>query len=242
MKNYGPATFGELNAADYDRLHDPGTTDDAVAFLKELASGKVLELAIGTGRIALPLARGGLDVYGIDASPDMLAKLKEKCGNEDIPTRIANMADFNLADTFDFAYLVFNTICNLTTQEQQASCFASVSRHLNPGGAFLVETTLPDLEGFTNNQRTRTRHVGFDSAALEAATHDRSTQRIDYQIIRYTAEGTRLTPLPTRYIWPSEMDLMARLAGMELEERWGFWDKRPFDKNSTMHISLYRKI
>ncbi|MGE0045760.1 MAG: class I SAM-dependent methyltransferase, partial [Hyphomonadaceae bacterium] len=197
MKGYGPETFGELNAEDYDALHDPGTTDEAVALLAEIAPGKrVLELAIGTGRIALPLAAKGFEVSGIDASPDMLAKLKTKEGAAAIETRVADMASFDLGRRFDLVFLVFNTLFNLTTQESQVRCFARAAAHLAPGGHFLVETVTPDVATFTDHQRVKTRHVSMRGAVIEAARHDPVTQRIDYQIVRMTNEGTKLTPLP----------------------------------------------
>lgn len=241
MKDYGPATFGELNAEDYDELHDPGTTAEAVEFLAELAGKKNLELAIGTGRIALPLSERGLVVHGLDASPQMLEKLKEKPGGEDISVSIADMADFELGESFNFAYLVFNTIFNLTSQRAQVNCFQSVAKHLEPGGSFLVETQVPDLTQFVDGQSVKTRSVGYETTAIETAVHNPVDQTINYQIIRFTPQGSQLTPLPWRYAYPAELDLMAELAGMQLESRWGGWDHRAFDKDSKMHISLYRR-
>ena len=241
MKGFGPETFGKLHADTYDALHDPGTTDDAVALLAELAGrGRTLELAIGTGRVALPLSQQGIEISGFDASPEMLAKLKEKPGGDRIPTSVADMASFDLGERFDFAFLIFNTIYNLTTQAEQVSCFKSVAKHLNPRGKFLVETFMPNRETFDNHQAVRTKHVSYNHVWLEAAQHDPVTQSISYQRIHITADGVSLSPLPMRYIWPSEMDLMAELAGMELIERWGSWQRAPFTKDSDMHVSVYQ--
>lgn len=241
MKGFAPETFGKMHAETYDALHDPGTTDDAVALLGDLAGrGRTLELAIGTGRVALPLSQQGLDIAGFDASPDMLAKLKEKPGGERIPTFLADMASFDLGERFDFAFLIFNTIYNLTTQADQVACFQSVAKHLNRRGKFLVETFMPNRETFEKHQAVRTKHVSFDAVRLEAVQHDPVTQNLAYQRIHITADGVTLSPLPMRYIWPSEMDLMAQLAGMDLVERWGDWHRAPFTADSDMHVSLYQ--
>jgi len=242
MKGYGPQTFGALNAGDYDKLHDPGTTEEAVALLAELAQGgRVLELAIGTGRVALPLAERGIKIEGVEASPEMLAKLRAKPSDEEIPVVIGDMADVPVDGTFDFAFLIFNTLFNLTSQDAQLRCFANVAAHLKPGGAFLVEAFVPDVAQFRDHRSLQPVHLDFGSLTLEAAIHDPVTQVIEYQYIRMTPEGTRLTPLPMRYAWPSEIDLMAKLAGLELENRWGGWHREPFTTKSDMHVSVYRK-
>lgn len=241
MKGYEPDTFGKLHADQYDELHNPGTTEEAVALLGDLAGkGRTLELAIGTGRVALPLAKQGVEISGFDASTEMIAKLKEKPGGEDIPTFVADMANFELGERFDFAFLIFNTIYNLTTQQDQVSCFQSTAKHLNPRGKFLVEAFMPNRETFENHQAVRTKHVSFDSVWLEAVKHDPLTQNLNYQRIKISPEGTQLSPLPMRYIWPSELDLMAQLAGMKLIDRWGSWQRAPFTSDSQMHVSLYQ--
>ncbi|MEX1152655.1 class I SAM-dependent methyltransferase [Parvibaculum sp.] len=242
MKDYGPGTFGELNADDYDALHDPGTTEAAVALLAELAGGgRVLELAIGTGRVALPLAERGLAIEGVEASPEMVAKLRAKPGGESIPVVIGDMADVPVEGSFDFVFLTFNTLFNLTSQDAQLRCFANVAKHLKPGGAFLVEAFVPDVAQFRDHRSLKPVHLDFGSLTLEAAIHDPVTQVIEYQYIRMTPDGTRLTPLPMRYAWPAEIDLMAKLAGLERENRWGGWDRSAFTAKSEMHVSVYRK-
>ncbi len=242
MDGFGPATFGELNADDYDTLHDPGTTDATVKLISELAGdGVILELAIGTGRIALPLAQAGHTIAGVEASPDMVAELRAKPGGEAIPVTIGDMADFSVDGRFDHAFLVFNTLFNLPSQESQVRCFQCVADHLVDGGTFLVETFVPDLSDFTRHQRVGTKRVAMDSVWLEAIAHDPVHQVLDAQRIRITQQGVQLVPLPMRYAWPSEIDLMARLAGLSLRHRWGGWSREPFTADSKMHISVYQR-
>jgi SAM-dependent methyltransferase len=242
VKDYDAKSFGDLHADEYDALHNPGTTEEAVDLLADLAgAGKVLELAIGTGRVALPLAARGLEVHGVEASEKMVAKLREKPGGENLPVTIADMADFSVRQEFDFVYLIFNTLCNLTSQAAQVSCFQSVARHLNPGGAFLIETFVPDLSRFTDGQSVRVKQLDFGSLILDAAVHDPVKQTIEFQRVGITEAGLKLLPLPMRYAWPAEIDLMAQLAGLELEARWGGWARTPFTAESDMHISVYRK-
>lgn len=242
MREFGPATFGQLNADHYDALHDPGTTEESVALIAELAGkGEILELAIGTGRMALPLKQRGLTISGIEGSPEMVAKLREKPGGAEIPVVIGDMADVGIEGPFDFVFLVFNTLFNLTSQADQVRCFRNVADRLAPGGAFLIETFVPDFSRSHDNQSLRTMQVGFNSLWLEAKAHDPTGQVIDYQRVRITANGTRLVPLKMRYAWPQEIDLMANLAGLERENRWGGWHREPFTARSEMHVSVYRK-
>lgn len=240
--DFSPATFGELNAEDYDALHDPGTTEDAVALISEVAGdAPILELAVGTGRIALPLAAKGHDVSGVEGSPEMVAKLRDKPGGADLHVVVGDMADVPIEGPFGHVFLVFNTLFNLTSQEAQVRCFRNVAERLEPGGSFLIETFVPDLSGFEGGQRLRTLRLDMESVWLEAATHDPVAQLLEFQRIRITPEGTRLVPLPMRYAWPAEIDLMARLAGLTLENRWGGFRREPFNAESGMHVSLYRK-
>ena len=239
---FGPASFGDLYADEYDALHNPGTTDDCVSAIADLAgTGKMLELAIGTGRIALPLAQRGLSIHGIEGSPDMVAKLRAKPGGDAIPVSIGDFADVDVDGAFDFVFLVFNTLFNLTSQAAQVRCFKNVAEHLNPGGVFLVETYVPDPARFINGQSMRAMQVGMDSAWIEAAIHDPVEQVINHQRIRITSDGIKLAPLPMRYAWPAELDLMAQLAGLELKQRWGSWTRAPFTADSKMHVSVYAK-
>lgn len=246
MEEFGPETFGALYATDYDERQDPGTTDESVELLAQLiGDGRTLELAIGSGRVAVPLATRGIDIHGIDASQEMLDVMYAKPGSQAITSNISNFADVNIVSEveaqFDFVYLVFNTIVNLTSQDEQVRCFENVAKHLNPGGAFLVETFVPDLRQFKDHQYARTQELDFGSATLDLAKHDPVNQVIEFQRVVLSNDKVEMRPLPIRYVWPQELDLMARLAGLTLESRWGDWRRGAFTKNSGMHVSLYRK-
>ncbi|MDX1416489.1 MAG: class I SAM-dependent methyltransferase [Candidatus Promineifilaceae bacterium] len=243
MKGYGTRTFGELNAERYDALYEEQMaqeTADSVQALAELAAGgRVLELAIGTGRVALPLAARGLSVYGIEAAEEMVAQMREKPGGSEIPVVIGDMAEARVDQTFDLVYIVFNTIFNLTTQEAQVRCFQNAARHLKPNGRFVVETVVPDLSGFEDGQRMKGSWARIDAVRFEVAIHDAVAQTVAFQRILIDGEGTRITPHFMRYAWPSELDLMARLADLERRERWAWWDKSPFTAASKSHVSVY---
>lgn len=240
--HFEPDTFGKLNAEDYDAVHDPGTTDAAVSLISDIGGpGRILELAIGTGRVALPLAAKGHRIEGIEGAPEMVAKLRDKPGGADIPVTIGDMADVDVEGPFDHVFLIFNTLFNLTTQDAQIRCFQNVATRLAPGGSFLIETFVPNLAGFTNHQRVATKQLDMSSVWLEAIQHDPVAQRFVYQRVRITEEGTKLVPLVLRYAYPPELDLMAKLAGMTLENRWGDWERSAFTADSTMHVSVYRK-
>ena len=245
MKEYGTKTFGELNAEQYDAMYEDlmvVETRDSVETLAELAGGgKVLELAIGTGRVALPLAARGLSVHGIEASEAMVAKLREKPGGNAIPVEIGDMAGVRVNGTFDLIYLVFNTIFNLTTQEAQVRCFKNAARHLNAKGVFVVETVVPDLSEYVDGQRMKGFWTKMDSARFEIAVHDLVTQTIAFQRIVISEGGTRMIPHFGRYAWPSELDLMAQLAGLERRERWAWWDRSPFTAASRSHVTVYAR-
>jgi SAM-dependent methyltransferase len=242
MKGYAPETFGERMAEGYDAWYGNPSEEEtleAVSVLADLAAGgRVLELAIGTGRVAVPLAARGLAVEGIEASEAMIAKLREKTGGDAIPVSVGNLADVDTEGEFELVYLVFNTLFNLTTQDEQVRCFGNVARHLSREGVFVVEAFVPDIAGL-KQQDVRTRHVSIDSTILEASVHDPITQLVSYQYIVITPEGVEQFPVPQRYAWPSELDLMARFAGLELRERWAGWDRSPFTASSTSHVSVY---
>lgn len=246
MEGYGPETFGQLNAESYDAQYIEAMTHetrDSVAFLAETAAGgKVLELAIGTGRVALPLAQRGLAVQGIEASPEMVAQLRAKPGGAVIPVAIGDMAEARVDDSFDLIYLVFNTIFNLTTQAAQVRCFQNAARHLTPGGLFVIETVVPNLCDYVDGQRLKGSWAHLDMARFEIAIHDAIKQTVAFQRIVITPERTELTPHFMRYAWPSELDLMAQLAGLELRERWAWWDRSPFTASSKSHVSVYGQV
>jgi SAM-dependent methyltransferase len=241
QQRFAPETFGALNAERYDAgLHGPEADPTAaVDVLAELAGGgPALEFAIGTGRVALPLAARGVSVSGVEASPEMVAKLRAKPGGEAIPVTHGDMAEAGPAGEFDLVLLVFNTLFNLTTQDAQVRCFQNAARRLSPRGVFVLETFTPDI-AYLNREGVRTMAVSFGAVWLEALAHDPVTQTIDYQRIRLSGGGVRLTPLAMRYAWPAEMDLMARVAGLELRERWAGWDRSPFTAKSSKHVSIY---
>ncbi|MFG1897089.1 class I SAM-dependent methyltransferase [Micromonospora zamorensis] len=235
-----PGLFGRLWAADYD---GPGNPDPAPAvdFLADLADGgPVLELAIGTGRVALPLAERGLTVHGVEASEEMVAQLRAKPGGDQIPVVVADMADVAVKGEFRLAYLVFNTLFNLVDAERQADCFRNVARVLSPGGAFVIETFVPDPRDFDSDEQVQVRSVTEDSATIRLHKYDRPAQRFIRQTITFDAEGVHLKPFAMRYAWPHQIDEMAQQAGLRLTERYADWQRRPFHADSPSHISVYR--
>ena len=215
-------------------------TDAAVTFLAGLAgSGPVLELAVGTGRIALPLAERGTEVHGIDASEAMVARLRTKPGGDAIPVTIGDFADVPVERRYALVYVVFNTLFALQTQEAQIRCFRNVAAHLAEGGVFIVEAFVPDLTRFDRGQRTETERVELDAVWLGVARHYPAEQRVNSQHVRLSEQGIRFYPVRIRYAYPPELDLMARLAGLQLAERFGGWRRQPFTVSSEMHVSVY---
>ena len=211
-------------------------------FLAQVAGpGPVLELGIGTGRIALPLAERGLEVHGIDASEEMVSKLRAKPGGDAIQVTIGDFADVGVQGAFPLVFVVFNTLFALLTQENQLRCFQGVAQHLTEDGVFVVQAFVPDLARFDRSQRVQAFSIEVDSVRIDASIHDLANQRIDAQLMQMTAEGVRMFPVQLRYAWPSELDLMARLAGLRLRERWSGWDRAPFTSASTSHVSVYER-
>jgi SAM-dependent methyltransferase len=241
MSEYQSSTYGDRIAGTYDRLY-PSHDPDAIEFLAALAGdGRALELGIGTGRIALPLRGRGVSVQGLDASTAMVARLREKPGGEDIAVTIGDFAAFSLTDRFRLIYVPFNTIFALRSQEQQIDCFACVARHLEPGGVFVVEAFVPDPSRFELGQRLAVSSIQSAGVSIEAARYDPVTQRIDSQLIEITEGQTRFYPVQLRCAYPSELDLMARLAGLRLRERWASWGRQPFVATSGFHVSVYAR-
>jgi SAM-dependent methyltransferase len=241
MEDYEPGmSFGQDTADIYD--DEPrGDESASVTFLAELAGpGPALELAIGTGRIALPMAARGLRVDGIDISPEMVSKLREKPGGDRISVSIGDFADVSVSDSYRLIYVVFNTLFNLLTQEEQVRCFENVAAHLTDDGSFVVEAFVPTfLTRLREDQYVDAEAIGVDEVWLDVGRHDPVAQRLDESHVRLGGEGVRLYPIVTRYAWPSELDLMARIAGLRLVERWGGWSREAFDSNSTSHVSVY---
>lgn len=246
MKGITDASYGEAIADLYDDMH-PIPAEDAVAMLSELATldggakGGLLELGIGTGRLALPLAARGFDVVGIDASRAMVAQLRAKPGGERIRVAFGNFGETIAGDNFATAFVAFNTFFALTSQAAQKQCFANVARQLGPGGTFVVEAFVPDIARFESGQSLRTGRLTVDGVVLEATRHDRATQTLDTQLVVMTEKGTRLVPIVLRYAFPAELDLMAELAGMSLRDRFGSFARTPFTSQAMQHVSIYEK-
>jgi SAM-dependent methyltransferase len=236
--------FGERVAASYDdpsdRMFEPEVIDPAVRLLAELAGGgRALELAIGTGRIGLPLSRRGVPVHGIELSRAMVAKLRGKPGGEAIPVTIGDMATTKVDGTFTVAYLVYCTINNLTTQEAQLACFRNVAGHLAPGGCFVIETDVPNLRSLPPGQDILASRAG--PGQIVSYTFDHATQQYRGDYVRFTEGTGEYRTTPFRYVWPSELDLMAQLAGLRLRGRWAGWHREPFTTDSRSHVSIWEK-
>ncbi len=241
MDGFDPATsFGPEAAARYDRSLR-GDEQDAARFLAELAgAGPALEFAIGTGRIALPLAATGIRVDGIELSPDMAAVLRARPGGADISVTLGDMSAADAAaDEYPLVYLVFNTIGNLLTQDDQVRCFSNASRHLAPGGVFVIETGTG--WGWSKNRSNfvDAEYVGADTVTLDVNRFDRATQILEENHVTISPDGIRMGPIVQRVAPPGELDLMARIAGMHLIDRFGWWDRRPFDGDCMSHVSVY---
>jgi len=221
-------------------MFDEAVVGPTVAFLATLArEGPALELAIGTGRIALPLAERGVRVAGIDASEAMVARLRAKPGGDRIEVAIGDMTTTRVGGGFRLVYLVYNTINNLVTQDAQVACFRNAAAHLDPDGCFVVEVGVPDLRRLPPGQTAVPFTVEADRLGFD--TYDVVTQEMWSH--HYWREADRIESLavPFRYVWPSELDLMARLAGLRLRERWAGWQREPFTSDSRSHISVYAR-
>jgi SAM-dependent methyltransferase len=236
--------FGEPVAARYDDsvddMLDRAGIDTAVDFLAELAgSGRVLELGIGTGRVAVPLAQRGVPVSGIDMSKAMVARLHAKPDGTDIPVTIGDFATARVDGTFSVAYLVFNTISNLTTQAAQVACFRNVAAHLAPGGCFVIEVGVPGLRRLPPGETLRAFHLSETRWGIDE--YDVATQGLTSHHFEIVDGRLERLSIPFRYAWPAELDLMAELAGMGLRERWAGWKREPFTSESRMHVSVWEK-
>jgi SAM-dependent methyltransferase len=236
--------FGPEVAESYDEsvaeMFHPGKLEPAVEVLSRLAGdGRALEFAVGTGRIALPLAARGVEVCGIELSEAMVEQLNQKPGGHDLSVTIGDMASARVGGTFGLVYLVFNTIGNLTTQDDQVACFSNAAVHLEPGGCFVVEVGVPELRRLPPGQRHVIFHADADSWGIDE--YNTARQALVSHHLRREGAGLRHRAIPFRYVWPAELDLMARLAGMALESRWADWHGQPFDHESTSHVSVWRK-
>lgn len=240
--------WDEQTAAEYDTpgagMFAPDVLEPTVEALRDLAAGgRALEFAIGTGRVAIPLHRAGVDVGGIELSQPMIARLREKIPAGRIPVVAGDMTTAGAGEGFALVYLVFNTISNLLTQVEQVECFRNAARHLAPGGCFVVELMVPDLRSLApgHGGTVEVSEPGY----LLVDTYDTLRQQLVSHHVRFDpavdgARGARMGRTPQRYIWPAELDLMAQLAGFTLESRWADWDRSEFTADSRSHVSVYR--
>lgn len=245
MDGYDERTYGRTWAPYYDDIYD--VVEDSVIDLLARHAGdppRALELAIGTGRIALPLRRRGVDVSGIDVSEEMVARLRAKPGGGAVPITMGDFGDVDVDDSFPLIYLAFNTIFGLLTQQRQVECFQNVADHLDSGGRFIIDCFVPDMSRFDqHNTRLGVSSISNTKEHMyEVTIHDPVGQRSSTHVVKRNADGqTVVLPVEVRYAWPAELDLMARLAGLELEDRFGWYDLRPFTERSTNHMSIYHK-
>lgn len=241
VEDYEPVmSFGQDMADIYDAV-PRGDEVEAVSFLAHLAGdGPVLELAIGTGRIALPLAARGVRVDGIDISPAMVAKLRAKPGGDQISVTMGDFSDVPVSGTYRLVFVVYNTLFNLLTQDDQVRCFENVAAHLTDDGSFVVEAFVPSfLYRLRDNQYVDAEAIGVDGVWLDVGRHDAVMQLLDESHVALSPRGVTVNPIVTRYAWPSELDLMARIAGLRLKERWAGWNREPLDSTSRAHVSVY---
>jgi SAM-dependent methyltransferase len=237
--------FGERVAARYDEssseMFDPAVVAPVVDLLAGLAgSGRALELGIGTGRIALPLAAKGVTVHGIELSEAMAERLRAKPGAEAIGITIGDFATTTVSGTFSVAYLVFNTIMNLTTQAAQVACFRNVAAHLEPGGCFVIEVGVPGLQRLPPGETFQVFHASETSWGIDE--YDVASQGLVSHHLELVDGTVERTSIPFRYAWPAELDLMAELAGMRLRERWSGWQQEPFTSESRSHVSVWERL
>lgn len=241
MKGYEPImSFGD-DVADLYRDVQRGDELAAVAFLEQMAGrGPVLELGIGAGRIALPLAAQGIRVDGVDISPAMIDQLRAKPGGGEISVTVGNFADVPVPGVYRLIFVVWNTLFNLLTQEDQVRCFENVAHHLTDDGSFVVEAYVPAfLYRLRNDQYVEAEAIRVGEVRLDLLRHDMATQMIEESHVSLSSAGVRLNPVVQRYAWPSELDLMARMAGLRLKHRWGGWNREPFNSTSRAHVSVY---
>jgi SAM-dependent methyltransferase len=243
LADYTASTYGDRIALEYDALYGGMFDIEAtVGTLAELAGkGPALELGVGTGRIALPLAARGVAVHGIDASEAMVAQLRAKPGGAEVPVTMGDFADAPVEGEFSLVYVVFNTFFGLLVQDDQVRCFQNVARRLAPDGVFVIEAFVPDLTRFVRGQNTSTSRVELDRVVIDVSQHDPVNQRVMSQHVFITASGILMYPAQIRYAWPAELDLMARLAGLRLRHRWAGWRREPFTAASTGHVSVYQR-
>jgi SAM-dependent methyltransferase len=243
MEDYGPSTYGDAIAGRYDDLYqDMFDIDATVTFLAGYArGGRALELGVGTGRIALPLAERGVEVHGVDASEAMVAKMRAKPGGDRITVAMGNFVDPPVEGPFDLIYIPFNTLFGLTSQDEQIRCFANIAALLADEGVFALDAFVPDLTRFDRHQRFSVERIEDGIVYVDATRHDPMRQRSSTYHLALSQDGIEMFPVEIRYAWPSELDLMGRLAGLRLAERWASYSREPFGADSPSHVSVYER-
>jgi SAM-dependent methyltransferase len=241
MKDYEPVMSFDEEVARKDRDFRRGDEVAAVEFLAGVAGpGPALELGIGTGRIALPLSARGIRVDGIDLSPAMVDQLRARPGGDQLHVTIGDLVDVAVPGRYRLIYVLFNTLFNVLTQDDQVHCFENVAAHLTDDGSFVIEAFVPTfLHQLRNNQYVDAEAIGVHEVRLDVLRHDPATQTIEESHVSLSQAGVRLNPVVQRYAWPSELDLMARIGGLRLKGRWGGWEREPFNAGSGTHVSVY---
>ena len=242
MEEYAASTYGDRIAEVYDEFYRQVNISERVDLLTELAAGgRALELGIGTGTYALALAEIGVEVHGIESSQAMTERLRAKVGGKEMPVTIGDFADVEVEGAFSLVFAINNTFLMLTSQEEQVRCFENVASHLNESGVFLVHAFVPEISRFDDGQEVRASLPDLTSVRLDVSVHDAVNQVVDFRHLHFTEKGIRMYPGRLRYVWPTELDLMARLAGLRLRERWADWRRSPFTSKSESYVSLYER-
>ena len=243
MDEYTASTYGDRIAGVYDKFYRPANVPERVDVLAELAAGGcALELGIGTGAFSLPLAARGVDVHGIEISEAMVDQIRAREGGKSLQITIGDFADVEVEGTFSLIFVISNTFFMLTDQEDQIRCFENVASHLDEYGVFLVHAFVPDLSMFDRGQHVSGDLADLASVRMDVSVHDAMNQVVDFRHIHLAEEGIKMYPGRLRYVWPSELDLMARLAGLRLRERWGDWRGSEFTSQSRSHVSVYERV
>jgi SAM-dependent methyltransferase len=243
MEGFDPRmSFGYEESKRYDAEDTRGDEEQTVAFLAQLAGQQAaLEFAVGTGRIALPLVQAGVRVDGIELSQDMVDRMREKPDGDNVQVTMGDTSRVTTGRTYGLVYLVYNTIGNLLTQDDQVRCFQNAARHLTDGGVFVLECRVPTAPARPGQQYVDAEHVGVDHVVLDVCRYDPVTQVLDENHVRIGVEGVIFSPIRLRLAYPPEFDLMARIAGLRLRERWGGWNGEPYTASSWRHVSVYER-
>ncbi len=243
MEGFDPTTsFGYEESQRYDAVDTRGDEEETVAFLARLAGQRdALEFAVGTGRIALPLMKAGVRVDGIEMSQDMVDRMREKPGGDTIEVTMGDMSRVTTGRSYGLVYLVYNTIGNVLTQDGQVRCFQNAARHLAGDGVVVLECRIPAAPSRPGHQYADAEHIAAGHVVLDVCRYDPLTQILDENHVRISADGIILAPISLRLAYPPEFDLMARIAGLRLRERWGGWNGEPYTATSWRHVSVYER-